>query len=96
MPRGGARPGAGRKTGVPNRATAEQAKAIAESGMTPLEFLTTVYRNKRLDINLRVNAAKAASPYVHHSLSSVDMALTGQVQLGGIRSDDVEGACPPS
>ena len=43
-----------------------------------------------------VNAAKAASPYVHASLSSVDMALTGQVQLGGIRPDDVEGACPPS
>ena len=64
--------------------------------MTPLQFLTQVYRNERLDIALRVNAAKAASPYVHQSLSSVDMALTGQVQLGGIRSDDVEGLCPPS
>lgn len=64
--------------------------------MTPLEFLITVYRNEKLDFMMRVNAAKAAAPYVHHSLSSVDMALTGQVQLGGVRPDDVEGACPPS
>ena len=87
----GTRPPGGSRKGRPNKATVAQAAAIAESGMTPLEFLTTVYRNEGLDINLRVNAAKAASPYVHHSLSSVDMALSGQVQLGGVRPDDVEG-----
>jgi hypothetical protein len=57
-----------------------------------VQFLTQVYRNEGLDIALRVNAAKSVAPYIHPSLSSVDMALTGQVQLGGIRPDDVEGA----
>jgi hypothetical protein len=96
MARGGARPGAGRKTGSPNKATQERQKEIAESGLTPVQFLTQVYRNEGLDMTLRVNAAKSVAPYIHPSLSSVDMALTGHVQLGGVRPDDVEGACPPS
>ncbi len=58
--------------------------------MTPLEFLVHVYRSEGQDINLRLTAAKAAAPYMHASLSSVDMALTGNVQLGGIRPDDLE------
>lgn len=81
----------GRTKGTPNKATAAQAAAVSSTGLTPLEFLTEVYRNERLDFMMRVSAAKAAAPYVHAALSSVDMALTGQVQLGGIRSDDVEG-----
>ena len=59
--------------------------------MTPLAFLLQVFRTEKNDIALRVNAAKAAAPYVHPSLSSVDMALSGNVQLGGVRPDDVEG-----
>ena len=86
----------GRAKGTPNKATAAAAQQVAESGLTPVQFLTQVYRNEGLDIALRVNAAKSVAPYIHPSLSSVDMALTGQVQLGGIRPDDVEGACPPS
>ena len=81
----------GRTKGTPNKATAAQAKAIASSGLTPLQFLTRVYRNDKLDWNLRVNAAKSAAPYVHAALSSVDMAVSGSMQLGGIRPDDVEG-----
>jgi hypothetical protein len=96
MARGGARPGAGRKTGVPNKVTQELQKAVAEEGLTPLQFLLQVMRSGDHDVQMRVTAAKAAAPYVHPSLSSVDMALTGQVQLGGVRPDDVEGACPPS
>lgn len=57
-----------------------------------MQFLTEVYRNEGLDMTLRVNAAKSVAPYIHPSLSSVDMALTGQVQLGGIRPDDLESA----
>ena len=91
----GTKPPGGSRKGRPNKSTVANAAAIAESGLTPLQFLTQCYRNEGLDFSLRMNAAKAAAPYVHHSLSSVDMALTGQVQLGGIRPDDVEGACPP-
>jgi hypothetical protein len=59
--------------------------------MTPLDFLLSMMRSDIHEPALRLSAAKAAAPYVHPSLSSVDMALTGQVQLGGIRPDDVEG-----
>ena len=88
----GTRPPGGSRKGRPNKATAAKAAAIAASGMTPVDFLTQVYRNEALDMTLRVNAAKSVAPYIHPSLSSVDMALTGQVQLGGVRPDDVEGA----
>ena len=39
MPRGGARPGAGRKNGSPNKATQERQRTIAESGATPLDVM---------------------------------------------------------
>ena len=81
----------GRAKGTPNKATAATAARIAASGMTPLDFLLSMMRDDGHDPALRLSAAKAAAPYVHPSLSSVDMALTGQVQLGGVRPDDVEG-----
>ncbi len=86
----GTRPPGGSRKGRPNKATVARAEALAASGMTPLEFLVHVYRSEGQDINLRLTAAKAAAPYMHASLSSVDMALTGNVQLGGIRPDDLE------
>lgn len=41
--RGGHRPGAGRKKGVPNKMTAEVRKRVLASGKTPLEVLQYVY-----------------------------------------------------
>ena len=87
----------GRKTGgrvagvSKNKATKAREQALAASGLTPLEFMLRVMRDEANDLNMRLSAAKSASPYVHPSLSSVDMALTGNVQLGGVRPDDVEG-----
>jgi hypothetical protein len=39
MPRGGARPGAGRKKNAPNKATKERQAAIAATGVTPLDVM---------------------------------------------------------
>src|SRR3990167_2971523 len=39
MPRGGASPGAGRKSGAPNKATQERQAEVAASGVTPLEVM---------------------------------------------------------
>ena len=64
MARGGARPGAGRKAGSLNKRTQDIAEALSE-GLSPLEFLTNVYRNVQEDMARRVDAAKAAAPYVH-------------------------------
>jgi len=73
MAKGGARPGAGRKPGIPNRRTAEKAAAIEASGLTPLDFMLDTLRNEGLDLMTRMDAAKNAAPYVHSRLSSVDM-----------------------
>lgn len=76
MARGGARPGAGRPAGAQNRRTIEQVEAIVASGLTPLEYLTSVYQDIMADEAKRIDAAKAAAPYVHAKLNSVE--LTGK------------------
>jgi hypothetical protein len=76
MARGGPREGAGRPKGAQSIKTLEQTAAIEASGMTPLEYLTSVYRDLSADESKRIDAAKAAAPYVHAKLSSVE--LTGK------------------
>ena len=79
MARGGSRPGAGRKPGAPNKATQERQKAVAESGMTPLDYLLSVMRDTEMDTDGRLEAAKAAAPYVHPRLAAVE--LSGGVSI---------------
>lgn len=71
MARGGKREGAGRKPGSANTRTREIADAISE-GLTPLEYLTSIYRDPDADAARRIDAAKAAAPYVHPRLNSVE------------------------
>lgn len=73
MPRGGARPGAGRKPGQRNKKTEEQRKAVEASGITPLDYLLTVMRDEARAAEERIDAAKAAAPYVHPKLSAVTL-----------------------
>jgi hypothetical protein len=68
---GGKRPGAGRKAGSATKRTREIANAIAD-GLTPLEFLTNVYRDVGEDMSRRVDAAKAAAQYVHPKLAAIE------------------------
>lgn len=74
--KGGKRPGAGRKPGIPNKRTQETQKAIEESGLTPLEYMLSVIRNEQEEPRIRLNAAVSAAPYVHAKLAS--MELTGK------------------
>lgn len=71
--KGGARPGAGRKKGTPNKRTAETMKAVEDSGLTPLEYMLSVMRDINNDQRERLSAAEKAAPYVHAKLSSVEM-----------------------
>lgn len=73
MARGGRREGAGRKAGVPNRATAERQAEIAASGLTPLDYMLGILRDEEQTTENRFEAAKAAAPYVHPKLSTVEM-----------------------
>lgn len=71
--KGGRRPGAGRKPGVPNKRTAEVQQAVEASGITPLEYMLEVMRNPSNEPAMRLDAAKSAAGYVHAKLSSVDV-----------------------
>lgn len=69
---GGKRSGAGRPKGSRNKKTEEQAAAVADSGLTPLDYLLSVMRDTEVPREDRVDAAHKAAPYVHAKLASVD------------------------
>jgi hypothetical protein len=84
MPRGGKRDGAGRKAGSASTKTRDIADKAAEEGITPLEFMLNIMRDESMPENaepaqmialknMRFEAAKAAAPYIHPKLSSVEM-----------------------
>ena len=89
MPRGSA-PGerrGGRRRGTPNRRTIEL-RTLAEGQPqegTPLEFLTSVYRNEALPLGMRIDAAGKAAPYVHPRLAAV--TLSGEKTAPPIQID---------
>ena len=72
MKRGGKRAGAGRKPGSKNKTTLARELAIAESGLTPLQYLLKIVRDEDQDQESRVEAAKAAAPYIHPRLQSIE------------------------
>lgn len=72
MARGGKREGAGRKKGGQNAKTKERLEAVCKDGLTPLEYMLQVLRDAANDEAVRMDAAKAAAPYIHPKLSSVE------------------------
>lgn len=71
--KGGPRPGSGRKPGSPNKKTAALQAAVADSGVTPLDYMLSVMRDEVNDPKDRLSAAVSAAPYVHAKLSSVEL-----------------------
>lgn len=72
MGHGGKREGAGRKPGSATRKTREVAEKAAAAGLTPLEYLLSVMRDTEADGHARLDAAKAAAPYMHPRLAQVE------------------------
>lgn len=72
MSRGGKREGAGRKRGALSKKTVEIATRAAEEGITPLEFLLSAMRDEGQQFDKRLDAAKAAAPYMHARLSNIE------------------------
>jgi hypothetical protein len=68
---GGARPGAGRPKGGANRINDEARRQALAGGQSPLEFLMSVMRDDELPLERRVDAAKAAAPFIHAKLQSL-------------------------
>jgi hypothetical protein len=50
---------------------AARAKAL-EGGISPLDYLLSLLRDDGLDRETRMDAAKAAAPYVHARLAAVE------------------------
>lgn len=84
---GGRRPGAGRPRGSRNKATAAKAAAIAKSGITPLDYMLRVMRQSDNEA-VRLDAAKAAAPYVHPRLQAIEHSGKDG---GPIETKDVTG-----
>jgi hypothetical protein len=77
MPKGGARPGAGRKPGgatVKPRETIQLArtevKRILATAKSPLAVLCELSANEELDASLRIQAASAVLPFIYPRLSA--------------------------
>ena len=66
----------GRQKGTPNKASQAKAAAVEASGLTPLDYMVSVMRDGELELNVRLDAAKSAAPYIHPRLNSI--AHTGK------------------
>lgn len=71
--KGGKRPGAGRPKGKASKLDARVRAKAAEDGLLPLEYMLRVMRDTRTKQPRRDDMAKAAAPYLHAKLSSVDV-----------------------
>lgn len=71
MSHGGKRIGSGRKLGSTNRFSVKALEDAAKAGDLPLDYLLTVMRNPNEETRVRMDAAKAAAPYLHHRLNSI-------------------------
>lgn len=70
-------PSAGRRKGSRNKVTAKREAKIAESGLTPLDYMMRVLRNEKASRGERMDAAKGAAPYVHPRLAAVEHSGPG-------------------
>ncbi|WP_434053895.1 MAG: hypothetical protein RDA78_03030 [Roseibium sp.] len=66
MPKtGGARAGAGRPPGATNKKSAEILAGAVKQGVTPVEYMLSVMRDKSAEAKDRAWAAEKAAPYIH-------------------------------
>jgi hypothetical protein len=85
----------GRQKGSRNKATARREREISKSGITPLEYMLKVMRNPKASDDRRDDMAKAAAPYVHPKLASLQHTGRGggpiqTVDLTNLSADDLE------
>jgi hypothetical protein len=85
----------GRQKGTRNKATLRRQRDVERSGTTPLEYMLKVMRNPKADSGRRDDMAKAAAPYVHPKLASMQHTGKGggpitTVDLTKMSSDDIE------
>ncbi len=84
----------GRQKGSPNKATIKNLETIKATGLTPLEYLTSVFQDLEADEAKRIDAAKAAAPYVHPRLNATTVSgdpdnplMPSTIKLAGPNDD---------
>ena len=70
--RGGKRPGAGRPKGAASRANERVRQEAAVTGELPLAYMLRIMRDPSQPVGRRDEMAKAAAPFCHSRLSSVE------------------------
>lgn len=88
MPRGGKRPGSGRKPGAATKKTREAAELILKAGITPLGYFQGLLEGTMAFDEVKFEAAKAAAPYVHARLAAVEHSGSVGVKRATEVSDD--------
>jgi hypothetical protein len=89
----------GRVKGTPNKKTRQLQEAIEASGLTPLEHMLSVLRDPNAGALERMDAAKAAAPYVHPRLAAIEHAGNEEkpvrmvVQWGGCEEPSNDAPC---
>lgn len=83
--KGGKRAGAGRPKGSRNKVTKESIALAEKKGRTPLEFLLDLMNDSRRDLELRLDAAGKAAPYVHPKLAQTELNVNGNLNT---KTDD--------
>jgi hypothetical protein len=71
----------GRKKGSLNKVSSEMKAAIAASGETPLEYMLRVMRDTKADTHRRDDMARAAAPYIHPRLASLEQSVETETML---------------
>jgi len=61
----------GRQKGSRNKATTAKARQLADSGLMPLDWMLAVVRDGDAEIGRRDDMARAAAPFCHPRLASV-------------------------
>jgi len=69
----------GRKKGTPNKKTQQFIEEARAGGIMPLDYMLSILRDETLEREVRLDAAKAAAPYVHAKLSAT--VVTGGLNL---------------
>lgn len=94
MPRGGARPGAGRKPGAANKKTREIADRAMTEGITPLEVMLEDMRRLYAanDLAGAADRARDAAPYMHAKLATTDVNLSGEVAQRAVSDEPLTDA----
>jgi hypothetical protein len=65
----------GRKPGVRNRRTQSLLNGLEESGLMPLDYLLSIMRDNKQDVDRRIDAAKAAAAYCHPRLAQIESTI---------------------